>query len=137
MPQIHIFVSFLLSLLESTVMAKSIIRWIDDDRTIFKIFNRNLLAQYWTFINKPKNKEKLSKTPSMDWDKIRRNLLELDKLGVIKDKNHDTYEFLHKDVKYEFKELEFPFNQYEIKYVKDVEPDDSINVRFDRIETAH
>lgn len=134
------FVAFLLSLLNCTPLAESIICWVNDEKTIFKIKNRNLLAQYWSYINKPKN-SKISKTPSTEWDKIRRQLLDLTKIGVLKDyskdkNDKDKYYFNHKDITYQTQEIIFPFVQYKIVDIGDMKEPDLVADKLDRIETT-
>lgn len=134
------FVSFLLSLLNHTPLAYSILSWVNDEKTIFKIKNRNLLAQYWSYTNKPKN-AKISKTPSTEWDKIRRQLLDLTKIGVLKEisktkNDKDKYLFNHKDISYSTQEIIFPFVQYDIKDIADMKEPDLVADKLDRIETT-
>ena len=109
------FPNFILSLLEKNEYAKNIIVWIGNDK--FKIINRNLLAQWWSFHSRKLNNSKLTKTSNTDYDKVRRNFKSCCGLGVFHEVETDIYFFKNKQEIMKNKapeKYEFPFEVYEL-----------------------
>ena len=132
-----VFISFLLNMLEHNPVVQSIISWKNQDKEVFIIKNKILLSYYWAYYFYNKNKSvKKPKVPSIDWDKTRRHLMTLKKLGVIEDLGKDHYKFFWEKCQYEKEEIKCPFHLYQVKFTKDIEVEDTIEKKLERIETT-